>query len=256
MTDSIDTSEREAEEPGLIRLPVREMNDEPAAHQPADALRAAMQLALEATPEQLPAALDALREQIGMPLPEPVAARYGFDGHGWQYIDGGSGSDWKTRHADAELLCVQHLEQIETPKASASGPDLRKLIDLPLGSRFRYVAHPDRTYVLLDCGGCGLVGDEPGDARRVFQGLYSAAESRAEFESMLVEFVPVVHADHVPDAGKKIDAASAPEQLDAGARKLAELFSYPWEHMPDQGRQEMRDNVIAVMQAMNQSRTV
>lgn len=58
MTDSIDTSEREAEEPrGPFGLPVREMRDEPVPHQPADPLRAALQLALEATPEQLSAAM-------------------------------------------------------------------------------------------------------------------------------------------------------------------------------------------------------
>ncbi|MCL6653537.1 hypothetical protein A6R70_14695 [Agrobacterium rubi] len=35
---------------------------------------------------------------------EPVAARFNFDGYGFQYIDNGSGSDWKTRKPDAELL--------------------------------------------------------------------------------------------------------------------------------------------------------
>ena len=64
MTDSIDTSEREAEEPrGPFNLPIREMRAEPVPHQPADPLRAALQLALEATPEQLPTALGALAEQ-------------------------------------------------------------------------------------------------------------------------------------------------------------------------------------------------
>ena len=35
---------------------------------------------------------------------EPAAVRYDFDGHGWQYIDSGSGSDWLTRHKDGEVL--------------------------------------------------------------------------------------------------------------------------------------------------------
>lgn len=35
---------------------------------------------------------------------EPVAVRYDFDGYGWQYVDGGSGSDWLTRHEDGEVL--------------------------------------------------------------------------------------------------------------------------------------------------------
>lgn len=73
MTDSIDTSEREAEEPrGPFNLPIREMRAEPVPHQPADPLRAALQLALEATPEQLPTALGALAAQ-------PAAERVPFD---------------------------------------------------------------------------------------------------------------------------------------------------------------------------------
>jgi hypothetical protein len=43
----------------------------------------------------------------------------------------------------------------------------------------------------------------------------------------------------------------APEQLDAGAKKLAELFDYPWAHMPEQGRQTMRNNVISVLQSID-----
>lgn len=35
---------------------------------------------------------------------EAAAVRYGFDGYGWFYIDSGSGSDWKDRYPDAELL--------------------------------------------------------------------------------------------------------------------------------------------------------
>jgi len=34
----------------------------------------------------------------------PVAVRFGWDGEGYQYMDNGSGSDWKTRIPDAELL--------------------------------------------------------------------------------------------------------------------------------------------------------
>lgn len=78
-----------------------------------------------------------------------------------------------------------------------SAPTLHRLFDLPLGSRFRYVEHPEpeNTYVFLGHDGSGLVGDAPTDAsRRPFQGLYSAAESRAEFEAMVVEVVPVVEA--------------------------------------------------------------
>ncbi|MGC4396030.1 hypothetical protein [Hydrogenophaga sp. T2] len=65
MTDSLDTSDREAEDPREpIRLPVREMRDEPVPHQAADPIRAALQLALEATPEELQGALSAVRAAL------------------------------------------------------------------------------------------------------------------------------------------------------------------------------------------------
>lgn len=41
---------------------------------------------------------------------QPVAARYDWDGDGFLYIDSGSGSDWLTRHADAEPLYTLPLE--------------------------------------------------------------------------------------------------------------------------------------------------
>lgn len=41
---------------------------------------------------------------------QPVAVRHNFDGHGWLYLDGGSGSDWLTRHGDAEALYTLPLE--------------------------------------------------------------------------------------------------------------------------------------------------
>jgi hypothetical protein len=77
----------------------------------------------------------------------------------------------------------------------SAAPIIRRLFDLPLGSRFRYQGKPD-VYVLLSYADFGLVGDNPQNEgmRRPFQGLYSAAESRAEFEALMVEFVPVVEA--------------------------------------------------------------
>lgn len=38
---------------------------------------------------------------------EPEAMRYGWDGHGYLYIDNGSGSDWQTRHPHAEPMIVR-----------------------------------------------------------------------------------------------------------------------------------------------------
>lgn len=42
---------------------------------------------------------------------EPEAMRYGFDGFGYKYIDSGSGSDWRTRHPDAEPLYLSQPTQ-------------------------------------------------------------------------------------------------------------------------------------------------
>jgi hypothetical protein len=42
---------------------------------------------------------------------DPEAMRYGFDGFGYKYIDSGSGSDWRTRHPDAEPLYVSQPTQ-------------------------------------------------------------------------------------------------------------------------------------------------
>lgn len=78
-----------------------------------------------------------------------------------------------------------------------SDSNLRRLFDLPLGSWFRYVdTKPTDTYVFLGHEDCGLVGDSPDRCKpvrgaRLLQGLYSAAESRREFEALIVEAVPL-----------------------------------------------------------------
>jgi hypothetical protein len=51
--------------------------------------------------------IDALRQPQTDAMQEPEAMRYGFDGFGYKYIDSGSGSDWRTRHPDAEPLYAQ-----------------------------------------------------------------------------------------------------------------------------------------------------
>lgn len=40
------------------------------------------------------------------------------------------------------------------------------------------------------------------------------------------------------------------EQITAAAKKLAECMDYPWEYMPEQGRVEMRNHVVAVIEAV------
>lgn len=37
--------------------------------------------------------------------------------------------------------------------------------------------------------------------------------------------------------------------IEQAAQKLAELFDYPWQYMPEKGRETMRANVRAVLQA-------
>ena len=44
-------------------------------------------------------------------MSDPEAMRYGFDGFGYKYIDSGSGSDWRTRHPDAEPLYLSQPTQ-------------------------------------------------------------------------------------------------------------------------------------------------
>lgn len=54
-----------------------------------------------------------VREALRPKLGEPVAVRHNFDGHGWLYIDQGSGSDWLDRamaRPDAEPLYAKESE--------------------------------------------------------------------------------------------------------------------------------------------------
>lgn len=57
--------------------------------------------------EELEAALSSLPRVT----PEPVAMRFGWDGYGYQYIDNASGSDWRTRHKDAEPLYAMPVQR-------------------------------------------------------------------------------------------------------------------------------------------------
>lgn len=42
---------------------------------------------------------------------QPVAMRHSWDGHGWDYIDSGAGSDWQTRYPDSEPLFTRAMEE-------------------------------------------------------------------------------------------------------------------------------------------------
>lgn len=39
------------------------------------------------------------------------------------------------------------------------------------------------------------------------------------------------------------------QQIDAAAKKLAECMDYPWEHMPEQGRANMRKHAVSIIEA-------
>ena len=39
------------------------------------------------------------------------------------------------------------------------------------------------------------------------------------------------------------------EQLDKAGMKLAECMDYPWEHMPEEGKRNMRDHAKAIIEA-------
>jgi len=42
----------------------------------------------------------------------PVAVRYDFDGHGYLYMDAGSGSDWASRVKDCEFLYTHPMREL------------------------------------------------------------------------------------------------------------------------------------------------
>jgi hypothetical protein len=48
---------------------------------------------------------------------EPVAIRYDFDGHGYLYMDAGSGSDWASRVKDCEFLYTHPMRELNEPIA-------------------------------------------------------------------------------------------------------------------------------------------
>ena len=43
---------------------------------------------------------------------EPVALRYDFDGHGYLYMDAGSGSDWASRVKNCEFLYTHPQKEL------------------------------------------------------------------------------------------------------------------------------------------------
>lgn len=50
-----------------------------------------------------------------------------------------------------------------------------------------------------------------------------------------------------PSSSVAVSGEVSDGQIDAAAKKLAECFDYPWEHMPEKGREQMRSHVRAVL---------
>jgi hypothetical protein len=48
----------------------------------------------------------------GIKMNEPVALRYEFDGHGYLYMDAGSGSDWASRVKNCEFLYTHPQKEL------------------------------------------------------------------------------------------------------------------------------------------------
>jgi hypothetical protein len=72
--------------------------------------------------EQARNALDA--DLIDAPTQsDPDAMRYSFDGFGYKYIDSSSGSDWRTRHPDAEPLYASQPTQSDALKIPTAALD-------------------------------------------------------------------------------------------------------------------------------------
>ena len=102
---------------------------------------------------------------------------------------------------------------------------LRKFIDLPLGTRFRYQEWPDER-IVIERHGCGLVAD--GDLSVVpaaLQGIYSAAESEQACRELEVIVVSDLHA-----------SLSAPFATEAGSIKADPQFHRLLEDCVCEGR--------------------
>jgi len=61
-------------------------------------------------------------------MSEPVAVRYDFDGHGYLYMDAGSGSDWASRVKDCEFLYTHSQKELtdeEIEEVYSSIPEIK-----------------------------------------------------------------------------------------------------------------------------------
>jgi hypothetical protein len=80
-------------------------------------------------------------------------------------------------------------QQSDAIAATPAAPLIRKFVDLPLGTRFKYQNHAD-TYVVLETWGNGKVAMYPVLGLRALQGVYTATDTEAECRALEVEVIP------------------------------------------------------------------
>jgi hypothetical protein len=92
---------------------------------------------------------------------------------------------------DALHLVPAALARLGPAPVAPPPVQLHKLVDLPLGARFRFPGNPD-VFVLIDRHRNGIVVREPdlNSPRPPFQGLYSATDTAEEFREITVEVLP------------------------------------------------------------------
>jgi hypothetical protein len=114
----------------------------------------------------------------------PVAVRYGWDGHGYQYADNGTGSDWLTRHGDAEALYL-HPPTLRLPE--------------PMG----YAAGIEAVAAMIEAKAQSFAGQHGSDDMGSLSfGSGDHAEAKSDYYNSLVELAEEVRA--------MLDAAPTP----------------------------------------------
>lgn len=97
------------------------------------------------------------------------------------------------------------------------------------------------------CGTCGMPctpGEyHPYAACLMFKACHNSETVRANLEA--------VRATSQPTQAQAGAVPLTDEQITAAAKKLAECMEYPWEFMPEPGRENMRKHAQAVIAAAN-----
>lgn len=109
------------------------------------------------------------------------------------------------------------------------------------------------------CGGAPTTIERPDniDGTQFFYAIacYCGRHSACAHKMAVRKTPEIAKADAIAAWNTRTPQAGAvpltDEQVDAAAKKLAECMDYPWNHMPEQGRAEMRKHAQAVLSAAN-----